>query len=195
MQRRLHKQRRVNTCAVASLRTVLDLQLGLKVAEEALEAHATEAHAPILRYGTSAAQLRAMVQGVNRTHNTSKKRWTLRMRRMGTLEALEQELLQGRFPLTRMYQPNTSSDYHMVVVLRVAGGRVCIWDPDPTESAHPRWLPEMEFVSWWAGDGDSAWYAVLGGGDAATGRSTRSARRGVGGRGGRGVGGSDQAAP
>lgn len=161
MRKRLHKQARVNTCAVASLRTVLDVQLGIKVPEAALEAHGTSVSSPIQAEGTSTSQLRAMVKGVNRTHNDGRKPWRFRCVVHGTVEALARELQAGRIPMTRMYENADYADYHMIVVLAVDDQHVKLFDPNPDGPAEPTWLTHDAFVAWWAGDGVTSWYAVL----------------------------------
>lgn len=160
MRKRLHKQARTNTCAVASLRTVLDVQLGIKVPEVALEAHATTVHEPITAFGTSTTQLRAMVRGVNRTHNAGRP-WRFRCAVAGTLEDLARELLAGRTPMTRMWSTTASADYHMIVVLALVDDRVKVFDPSPFSSDEPHWMSAEDFCAWWSGDGETSWYAVI----------------------------------
>lgn len=160
MRIRLHKQARKNTCAVASLRTVLDLQLGVRVPEAALEAHGTDAHTPIQKFGTDAKQLRAMVRGVCRTHNRGKA-WRLRVRAHGTVEDLFQEWVQGRLPMVSVYEPGSVGGYHMVVVLAATETHVSVFDPSPDREPYPRWYTVEEFLSEWGGDGSTTWYAVV----------------------------------
>lgn len=161
MRTRLHKQARLNTCAVAALRTVLDVQLGIKVPEAALEAHGTSVEFPIQRMGSGTTELRAMVKGVNRTHNDSRKPWRFRCALRGSLDDLSRELQAGRVPMTRMAEQTDYADYHMIVVLAIADGRVKIFDPNPACPHTPTWLTDEAFITWWTGDGETSWYAVL----------------------------------
>lgn len=159
MSTRLHKQERENTCAVAALRTVLDVQLGVKVSESILAAHGTDARNPILEFGSSVTHLRRMLAGVNRTHNHKKTAWRLKIKRDGELKDLVREIVAGRSPMVRVFEPTDIADYHMVVVLAITDERVRIFDPGDDKS--PSWLSALEFVAWWGGDEDSSWYAVV----------------------------------
>jgi hypothetical protein len=161
MRTRLHKQARKNTCMVAALRTVLDVQLGVKVAEVAIEAHATTALEPIQKYGSGTADLRAMVRGVSRTHNTAKKPWRVRVRRLGDLDALSRELAAGRIPIVQFFVPGSTSNYHAIVVLAITEDKVKIFDPWPKRPAHEEWLSYYEFLNEWGLDGKTRWYAVV----------------------------------
>lgn len=159
---RLHKQARLNTCAVASLRTVLDVQLGVKVSEMVLEAHGDEANHPITVHGTSTTQLRAMVKGVDRTHNTSARTWRLRCHVHGSIRDLVRELVAGRLPLIRVYEDcEDLPGYHMIVLLGFENGSVKLFDPDPTQANEPFWMSADEFVAWWGDDNETTWYAVI----------------------------------
>jgi hypothetical protein len=160
MSTRLHKQERQNTCAVAALRTALDVQLGVKISESVLEAHGTDANEPILKFGSSATHLRRMLAGVNRTHNKKKRAWRFKIKANGDLRDLKRELVAGRAPVVRVYEPNDVADYHMIVVLAVTDERVKVFDPaDDTSTS--RWMSAVEFVAWWHGDERSSWYAVV----------------------------------
>lgn len=162
MEKRLHKQVRQNTCAVASLRTVLDVQLGIKVSEQVLEAHGTSAEWPITKYGTSTSQLRTIVRAVNRTHNTTTRSWRLRCHVYGQVRDLVRELSAGRTPLVRVFENQEDiDDYHMIVVLGCEAGFVKVFDPNPHEVKDSFWMDDDTFTRWWAGDGHTTWYAVI----------------------------------
>lgn len=161
MSRRLHKQERENTCAVAAMRTVLDLQLGLNIPEAVLEAHGTDAQSPIKQFGTSTTHLRRILAAVNRTHNSKKSPWRLKVKLRGSLKDLVRELVAGRSPLVRVYEPNDTTDYHMIVVLAVTDERVKVFDPDADKEPNPKWMSAPEFLAWWEGDDSSSWYAVI----------------------------------
>lgn len=160
MRTRLHKQARKNTCGPAALRTVLDLQLGINVSEEALEAHGTDAETPILKHGSGTAQIRAMVRGVNRTHNTGRP-WRFRVHASATVADLATELAAGRYPIVRMYEPNDAAEYHFIVVLAVTDTHVTFFDPDPISRHGPTQLSIDAFDLWWCGDGETSWYGVI----------------------------------
>lgn len=161
MRTRLHKQTRVNTCAVACLRTILDVQLGVKVAEVGLEAHGTSAKNSIKKEGTDTTQLRAMMKGVNRTHNEGKL-WRLRVRSRGTVAVLKAQLAAGRIPMVSVWEPNDSCNYHMIVVLAVQRKRIKIFDPDPKQITSPHWIGTDDFEFWWHSEEDgTTWYAVI----------------------------------
>lgn len=137
----------------------MDIQLGVKVAEVVLEAHGTSAKDPIQKSGTDTSQLRAMLKGVNRTHNTGRP-WRLRVRAKGTLDDLKEQLSEGRLPMVSVWEPNDSSDYHMIVVLAVRNERVKVFDPDPLQTESPHWLSADDFEFWWSAEG-TTWYAVI----------------------------------
>jgi hypothetical protein len=164
VRRKLHKQRRLNTCGVACVRTVLDLQYHVQVAEEALEILGTAAIAPIKQHGAGTAELRRMVKGASQALNPGTP-WTLRSRRDATLADLERELAAGRYPIARVYDPTPATEYHMLVVLGVSEGTVRLWDPSPHAATRPKTMDCSAFVAWWGGDGQEQWYAVVGGGD------------------------------
>jgi hypothetical protein len=161
MRTRLHRQARKNTCMVAAVRTVLDVQLGIKVAEVAIEAHATTAQDPIQKYGSCTAHLRAMVRGVSRTHNLTGKTWRVRVRRVGDLDALARELAAGRIPIVQFFIPGSTSNYHAIVVLGVTEDKVKIFDPWPSGPIREEWLSYFEFLYNWGLDGKTRWYAVV----------------------------------
>lgn len=161
---RLHTQERLNTCGVAALRTVLDLQLGLRIPEQALEAHATTAELPIVKFGTRTSEWRRMVDGVNRTHNPARHgraRWRFRVHALASLEDLARELAHGRFPILRLYSPNPAADYHAVVCLAVQPDGVLLFDPSPTTPRAPELWDPVRFWDAWFGDGVSRWYGVV----------------------------------
>lgn len=162
-RRQLHKQERLNTCAVAALRTVLDLQFRLKVAEQALEALGTDAHEPIKTHGTTNRQLRRMVRGASQAFNTARP-WTCWIREHCTMEQLDTALQRGRFPLVTVYGLIDGDEtYHMIVVLGIRTGRVRVWDPDDARG-EPYWIDELEFLAWWTDPAGRTEMAVIGGG-------------------------------
>lgn len=164
MERRYFTQKQANTCAVASLRTILFLQFGIAVKEELLEYGGTDARAPIREQGTGTAELRRMLATADRALNR-RRPWTLTVRRFGTVECLVEWLARDRKPMLRMYEPgNGSTNYHMVVLLAVSGDRVKLFDPD-TGKAEPIWLSTDDFLDWWTDPDGVRWYAVIGGGE------------------------------
>lgn len=162
VRRQLHRQQRANTCAVAALRTVLDLQFNVKIAEKALEVLGTDAHFPILKNGTHNAALRKMVRGASAALNTASP-WTLRVRSHGTLEDLRAVLHTGRFPMATVYVED-QAEYHAIVVLDVTDDQVLIWNPASHERK-PTWQSYEEFIAWWVCPKyGRTEYAVVGGG-------------------------------
>lgn len=161
-RRQLHRQQRANTCAVASLRTVLDLQYNVKIAEKALEVLGTDAHFPILKNGTHSGALRKMVKGASAALNTGTP-WTLMLRLHGDLDDLRAVLHVGRFPLVTVYVAD-QNEYHMIVVLDVTGDQVFLWDPS-VKDHQPVWMSHSDFMAWWiCPKRGYTEYAVVGGG-------------------------------
>lgn len=133
---------------------MLDLQFGLRVSEQALEALGTEAADPIVRWGTSTVQLRRMVHGASRAWNTGKP-WRLYVRTNQSLRDLKRVVKEGWYPLVDMYEGD--EHYHQVVVLGVEQ-KIRIFDP----ARGKRRLTREEFLAQWGGGTLTAfWYAVV----------------------------------
>lgn len=151
----LYKQQRANTCAVASLRTALALQYGVKIPERILEAHGTTARDPIVRRGTDTKQLREMVKGASRTHNVLAP-WRLQVHQHGSIADLQAALEAGLFPLAQVWaQVDGATWYHLVVVVGCGDGIVRIWDPSPLIGG-PYEESAESFIARW-----TLWYAVV----------------------------------
>jgi len=163
-QGRCYKQERALTCVVAALRTVLSYQFAVRVTEPALEILGNDPEFPIRAYGTDATQLRRMVKGACRALNPAQQPWTLRIYRYGAIAELGAHCAAGRYPIVRMHDPVDHVAYHVVVVLEVSAAGVLLWNPCPTTRARPEWYAPADFEAWWSGDGQTTWYAVVGGG-------------------------------
>lgn len=158
------RQEKENTCAVACLRTVLQLQFGIAVKEELLEYGGTSAtDHPIAKFGTGTVELRRMLMTADRALN-ERRPWRLRVRAKGTVEELVLELARDRKPMLRMHEPENGVGYHFVVLLAITADRVKLFDPD-AGSEDPLWMSHEEFVRWWTDADGATWYAVVNGGD------------------------------
>jgi hypothetical protein len=159
----LHRQQRNSTCAVASVRTVLHRQFGLRVSENALVALGNDPHEPIVRYGTDVHGMRRMVRKASEAFNKGPS-WTLRVRKRGTLRALRYWVRRGRWPIIQVFVVE-ALEHHAVVVLDVKNDAVLVFDPDPSEDASPRWVPKATLLEWWVSPiNDERWWAVINGG-------------------------------
>lgn len=159
----LHSQQRNATCAVASMRTILHRQFGLRIAEAALVALGRTASATILDEGTDTGQLRRMVRLANEAYNTGPP-WTLRVRRHGTVRQLAYWVRRGRWPMVQVYVTDMDQ-HHAIVVLEVQADRVVYFDPDPTEGRLPKVMARDQFVQWWTSPvTGERWWAVVNGG-------------------------------
>lgn len=145
--RRLHTQKAKNTCAVAALRTVLDLQYHLRIPEVALEALGTEADRPIKTHGTTNGQFRRMVQRASAAY-VRDARLTCKVRRNATLDDLTAELTRDRYPVVTVYNAE-ADELHAVVVLRVTRHQVRVFDPSPHAGGEPQWMTHAAFLAWW----------------------------------------------
>jgi hypothetical protein len=160
----MHGQERLRTCAVAALRTVIDLQFEINIPELALEALGTDAQTPIRQHGTDATQMRRMVAGANVAFNTTGQRWKLRISRCGTIRQLRRWLDKDFFPIARVNGPwpefrqGLIDELHTVVVLESDGEVVQVFDPG-TNRIHR--VDASSFDLWWADCEDIRWFAVL----------------------------------
>lgn len=159
----LHVQQRDATCAVASIRTVLHRQFGLRVAETALVALGTSPEAPILREGTAMSQMRTIVKRASAAFNHGPP-WTVWNRRRGTLKMLQAAVRRGRWPILIVFLRDYQ-DHHALVVLDVTADKVVFFDPDPAYKRRPRTLSRAEFLELWTDPHDgTTWMAVVNGG-------------------------------
>lgn len=156
-------QEKENTCAVASLRTVLANQFDVVVEETALEALGTDAHEPIESVGADNGDIRRMVAGASFAFNKGK-RWRLTIRRRGTVKDLQRQLKRGRYPMltVRSTDKDAPELLHMVVCLQAEVGRVRIYNPN---NQHPYWMEMSKFLKWWTQDNMDREYAVISGGE------------------------------
>jgi len=160
----LHSQQQSATCAVASVRTVLHRQFGVRVPEAALMALGTLYGSPIARLGADTHNMRRMVRLASQAYNGAKP-WTLRVRRRGTLRSLAYWTRRHRWPIAQVFVTEMS-EYHAVVVVQVERDRVQYFDPDPSVGKKLRWMSKERFLEWWAGPAaDERWWAVINGGD------------------------------
>lgn len=151
------KQERANTCAVASLRSVLASQFGVSIPEIALRYAGDTVERPILVEGTHAASLRQMLEVANRAANQGP-RWGLRIHRTGVVADLAREIRAGRYPLAAVQYPGI---LHMVVVCGYKPGRVRYFDPDSNKT---RWIGVGRWRQLWRDNDGDTWYAVITGG-------------------------------
>lgn len=159
----LHVQQRDATCAVASIRTVLHRQFGLRVAEAALVALGTSPDSPIIREGTETVQMRTIVKRASAAFNHGPP-WTVVSRRHGTLRMLQAAVRRGRWPIVIIYLADCHR-HHALVVLDVTEERVVFFDPDPHYKRRPRSLTRTEFLDLWNDPLDgTTWMAVINGG-------------------------------
>jgi hypothetical protein len=167
MRARLHAiEQDGNVCAVAALRTILDLQYRVDIPEPVLEALGTYAHQPIREYGTDVHQFRHMLREANRAFNTGPT-WRFRVTRRGTWRFLHREVRAGRRPIARVRLPLDefradpgSTDYHSVVVYDVdsAGDELKVFDPATGKLHRMRW---EEFEEWWTDPDGFRWAGVV----------------------------------
>lgn len=159
----LHVQQRDATCAVASIRTVLHRQFGVRVAEAALVALGTSPEEPILREGTGTAQMRMIVKRASVAFNYGPP-WTVWSRRRGTIRMLQTAVRRGRWPIVSIFLPEVL-EHHALVVLEVTPERVVFFDPDPLYRRRTRTMPRAEFLEMWTDPLDGTrWMAVINGG-------------------------------
>jgi hypothetical protein len=164
MRRYLYPQERLRTCAVAALRTVLDLQFDVHVPELVLRAMGDDATRPILVEGAGTTELRRMVAGASRAFWTGRP-WKLRTSRRGSWETLWAERQAGRYALCSVW--GAYADYladeveqpHMVVVYELdgAGDEVKIFDPGCGQLYRLGW---EQFEAWWTRPG-YCWFGVV----------------------------------
>lgn len=170
-RRRLHPQEHDNTCAVASLRTALDLQFGVVTSEAALEALGTDARLPIATEGTGSGDLRRMVRGASFAYNTEHQRkpWRLTIRQRGSLSDLARHTRRSRIPIVTVVVRGVTLDdghpgdlLHAVCVLavrdRTTGTAVKVFDPRFTTA---RWYSALRFIRFWTQDNGTTEYAVV----------------------------------
>lgn len=163
LRRFLHLQQREATCAIASIRTVLHRQFGVRVAEAALVALGTTPAEPILRHGTGLTTIRQIVKRASQAFNHGPP-WTVWTRRVGTLKMLQAAVRRGRWPIVITYFPDREY-HHAFVVLDVTADRVVFFDPDPTYKRRVRTLSRTEFWDLWFDITDGCtWMAVINGG-------------------------------
>lgn len=154
LEAQMHAQQDENTCAVAAIRTVLDLQYGINIEEPILEAFGSKVASPIRKDGAGTAELRRMVRLASETYNNVSKRWRLRVRRDGTRRQLNNWIKRGQFPLVSVAQPEMDR-LHMMVVVGLPPTLVQLFDPDVGEVVD---LPWAAFAAEWA---ENHWYAVV----------------------------------
>jgi hypothetical protein len=150
----MHPQQDENTCAVAAIRTVLDLQYDINIDEPILEAFGSEVASPIRQDGAGTAELRRMVRLASETYNNVSKRWRLRVRRYGTRRQLQGWLRRGQYPMVSVMQPERGR-LHMMVVVGLPPTLIQLFDPDVGSVVD---LPWSAFTAEWA---ESHWYAVV----------------------------------
>lgn len=161
MKAYLHVQKRVNTCAVAAVRTVLHWQFDLRVAEEALVALGTRPPFPIVTTGSDTHDMRRMVQNASQAFNPGAP-WTLRVRKQGTVAQLAYWVRRGRWPIVQVFVQEMLA-YHAVVVVAVDRTRVQVFDPGVPKRL--RWIEKSAFLEWWlAPDTQQRWWSVINGG-------------------------------
>lgn len=151
--RRLHLQAKRNTCAVAALRTVLDLQFGCKVQEAALELAGTAAETPIAKHGTGPGEMRRMLATASSAFNPGRP-WRLRVCRNATVAYLITELAAGRKPIVSFRGP--PGFWHAVVVLSIESRRVRVFDPAFECYPKGRFMRLRSFEREWARTGRRA---------------------------------------
>jgi hypothetical protein len=155
-----YPQERRSTCVVASLRSVLASQFGVRVREDVLRFAGNDARDPIISTGTSTTELRQMLVVANRALNVGPP-WRLRVHRFGTIADLARELRAGRYPIVGVVQPDDL--HHAVVVCGYRPGQVRYFDP---ANGRTRWSGSGAFRRWWIDDvGGVTWYAVVVGGN------------------------------
>lgn len=164
MQTFLHAQQRRTTCAVASIRTVLHRQFGLRIAEAALIALGTTPDAPIIREGSDTRAMRRMVRNASKAYNAGPP-WTLRVRTKGTLRQLQYWLKRGRWPIVEVFVDDVNES-HAIVVVGVSATRVRFFDPDPSAGKKLRSMNREDFLDWWSSPPNNPrWWSVVNGGD------------------------------
>jgi len=150
----MHPQQDENTCAVAAIRTVLDLQYGINIDEPILEAFGSKVASPIQQDGAGTAEIRRMVRFASERYNNVTKRWRLRVRRGGTRRQLQAWLRRGQYPLVSVVQPERDR-LHMMVVVGLPPTLIQLFDPDEGIVID---LPWVAFAAEWA---ETHWYAVV----------------------------------
>lgn len=119
---------------------------------------------PIIKSGSSTADMRRIVRNASRAFNHGPA-WTLRVRKHGTLRQLKYWVKQGRWPIVQVFVPE-SMEFHAVVVLEVEPDRVRVFDPDPSFPKQLSWISADRFLEWWASPTDGKrWWSVINGGD------------------------------
>lgn len=160
----LHRQQRTSTCAVASIRTVLHWQFGVRVSESALVALGTDIRRPIVSHGSDVHDMRRMVREASTRFN-EKAPWTLRVRTQGTLRQLAYWVKRGRWPIVQVFQDD-SNEHHAIVVVAVERDRVQVFDPDPSHTKQLRWMDKDAFLAWWLSPvSNERWWSVVNGGE------------------------------
>ncbi len=166
MRAKLHKMERGAVCAVAALRTVLDLQYSINIPERVLEALGDEAMEPIRLHGTGPLQLRRMLREANRAFNTGK-RWRFRVLRHGGWDTLFAAQKRGQYALARVRMPlldyrkyPADIELHFVVVYEMdaAGDELKIYDPASDKLHRVSWT---EFLEWWTDTDGVRWMATV----------------------------------
>lgn len=160
--RRLHLQTKRNTCAVAALRTVLDLQFGCKVGEAALELAGESAAEPITTHGVGPGELRRMLAIADRAFNPGRL-WRLRIKCKATFADIGAELQAGRKPILTVGGVDGPGT-HVVVALAIDGARIRVFDPDRPERPNGRWASHRVFRAHWldATSGETRMEVVVG---------------------------------
>lgn len=160
MRHVLHLQQRSTTCAVASIRTVLHHQFGLRVSEAALVVLGTHARKPLVTHGSNTSDMRRMVQGASKAYHVGTP-WKLRTSRNGTISKLTKELAAGRWPIVQVYHSELQ-EYHAVVVTELTETHVRVFDPDYSRTTNLRWMTRDAFEAWWICPAThDTWYAVV----------------------------------
>lgn len=163
LQRFLHPQQRQNTCAVASVRTVLHYQFNVRIPEPSLIALGTRPTSHIVKEGSDTHHIRRMVRNASTSYNAGKP-WTLRVRRTGTLRQLAYWTQRGRWPIVQVYVQEQREDFsHAVVVTSLTKDRVFYFDPGETVI---RSMTREKFFEWWQWPHTGErWWSVINGGD------------------------------
>lgn len=150
-------QERLNTCAVAALRSVLATQFGVYVREEVLRFAGDDADSPIVGTGASTLQMRRIVRAASRAVNTGPA-WKLRVKRKASVSDIARELRAGRYPIASVQR---SAGEHAVVLCGHRPGEVRYFDP---ASGRRRWRSVEAFRREWLAPDGCTWLAVVTGG-------------------------------